>query len=219
MRLVLFGPPGAGKGTQSLLLKDRFGLDIISTGNLIRTAIAEETALGNVAKELVHAGQLVPDELVRDLANESMADHMFDRFILDGYPRTTTQATWLQDFLHAYKSPLEAVISLKVSDQVIVDRLSNRRINRVTGESYHLIYHPPPADLDPDLIIRRKDDAPESVLARLETYRRETQPVEEYFRSEGVLVEVSGEGHVDEIFERVLASVERFAELELVSAV
>ena len=216
MRLVLFGPPGAGKGTQSLLLKERFGLAIISTGNLIRTAIQDETPLGHLAKEYVHSGGLVPDELVRDLANESMADNKFNRFILDGYPRTVTQATWLQDFLHAYKAPLEAVVSLKVSDEVVVDRLSNRRINRITGESYHLKYHPPPADLDPEMIVQREDDAPDAVLARLATYRRETQPVEEYFRSAGCLVEVSGEGDVSEIFERILSSVERFAELELV---
>ncbi len=216
MRLVLFGPPGAGKGTQSLLLKERFGLDIISTGNLIRTAIQNDTSLGRMAEEYVHAGNLVPDELVRDLANESMADRKFDRFILDGYPRTVTQANWLQDFLHAYKAPLEAVVSLKVSDEVIVDRLSNRRINKITGESYHLTYHPPPADLDPELIIQRRDDAPDSILARLETYRRETHPVEEFFRSAGCLVEISGEGNVSDIFESILSSVERFAELELV---
>jgi adenylate kinase len=119
------------------------------------------------------------------------------------------------EFLDAYKSPLEAVISLKVSDDVIVDRLSNRRINKVTGESYHLTYHPPPPDVDPKLIIQRKDDAPESVLARLETYRRETHPAEMFFRQAGLLVGINGEGGVDDIFERVLGSVERFSELQV----
>jgi adenylate kinase len=215
MRLVLFGPPGAGKGTQSLLLKQRFGLDVISTGNLIRAAIREGSPLGKKVEAHVNAGGLVPDDLVRDLANESMAQHKFDRFILDGYPRTTRQAVWLMEFLDAYKSPLEAVISLKVSDDVIVDRLSNRRINKVTGESYHLTYHPPPPDVDPKLIIQRKDDAPESVLARLETYRRETHPAEMFFRQAGLLVGINGEGGVDDIFERVLGSVERFSELQV----
>ena len=215
MRLVLFGPPGAGKGTQSLLLKEHFGLDVISTGNLIRTAIRNGTPLGKKVEEHVHAGGLVPDELVRDLANEAMAAHKFDRFILDGYPRTSRQARWLTAFLDAYKSPLQAVISLKVSDDAIVDRLSNRRINKLTGESYHLTYHPPPSDIDPELIVQRKDDAPESVKARLETYRRETHPVEAYFRDAGLLLEIEGEGTVNDIFSRIMASVERFAELQL----
>lgn len=215
MRLVLFGPPGAGKGTQSLLLKERFGLDVISTGNLIRSAIREGTSLGRKVEEHVHAGGLVPDDLVRDLANEAMAQHKFDRFILDGYPRTTRQAVWLMEFLNAYKSPLEAVISLKVSDDVIIDRLSNRRINKETGESYHLTYHPPPPEVDPALIVQRQDDAPESVKARLETYRRETHPVEMFFRQAGLLAEINGEGGVSDIFARVLGSVERFSELQL----
>jgi len=215
MRLVLFGPPGAGKGTQSLLLKERFGLDVISTGNLIRSAINAGTPLGRKVEEHVHAGGLVPDDLVRDLANEAMARHKFDRFILDGYPRTTRQAVWLMEFLSAYKSPLGAVISLKVSDDVIIDRLSNRRINRETGESYHLTYHPPPADVDPSLIVQRKDDAPESVKARLETYRRETHPVEMFFRQAGLLSEIDGEGGVEDIFSRVLESVEHLRELQL----
>ena len=215
MRLVLFGPPGAGKGTQSLLLRERFGLDVISTGNLIREAIHEGTPLGLEVEAHVNAGHLVPDELVRDLANESMAAHKFDRFILDGYPRTPRQARWLTEFLDAYKAPLEAVISLNVSDAAIVDRLSNRRINRLTGESYHLTYHPPPADVDPDLIVQRKDDAPDSVKARLETYHRETHPVEAYFCEKGLLVEIDGEGTVRDIFERITSSVERFSSLQV----
>lgn len=214
MRLALFGPPGAGKGTQSLLLKDRFGLDVISTGNLIRQAIRTGTPLGRQVEAHVNAGGLVPDELVRDLANESIVAHTFDRFILDGYPRTTRQARWLTEFLDAYKAPLEAVIFLKVSDQAIVERLSNRRINRKTGESYHLILHPPPADLDPSLIVQRADDAPASVLSRLETYRRETQPVEAYFRDAGILVEINGEGTVQDIQSRIVQHIEELAELQ-----
>ena len=216
MRLALFGPPGAGKGTQSMLLKKRFGLDVISTGNLIREAIQEGTDVGRSVEKYVNAGDLVPDQLVRDLANQAMAEHKFDRFILDGYPRTTTQAKWLREFLDAYKAPIEAVISLKVSAEAVVDRLSNRRINKDTGESYHMIYHPPPPDLDPALIVQRSDDTPQAIQARIEVYRRETQPVEEFFRSEGILIEISGEGKVSDVFNRILSSVEHIAELELV---
>ena len=215
MRIALFGPPGAGKGTQSLLLKERFGLDIISTGNLIRTAIREGSEMGKKVEACVNAGQLASDEMVRDLANRSMAEHGFDLFILDGYPRTTTQARWLIEFLDAYKSPMEAVVSLQVSDEVIIDRLSKRRINKVTGESYHLEYHPPPADLDPTLIVQRKDDTPESILARLETYRRDTHPVEEFFRQAGLLFEIDGAGEVSAIFKRILGSVHHMADLQV----
>ncbi|MDA0874754.1 MAG: adenylate kinase [Bacteroidetes bacterium] len=214
MRLALFGPPGAGKGTQSLLLKEQFGLDVISTGNLIRTAIRNGTPLGRQVEAHVHAGGLVPDELVRDLANEAIAAHAFDNFILDGYPRTTRQARWLTSFLEAYKAPLEAVIFLKVSDEAIVERLSNRRIHQQTGESYHLILHPPPAHVDPRLIVQRADDAPESVLSRLETYRKETQPVEAYFREAGLLLEIEGEGTVQDIYARIGTHIEQLAELQ-----
>jgi len=214
MRLALFGPPGAGKGTQSLLLRAQFGLDVISTGNLTRRAISEGSSLGRKVEEHVHAGGLVPDDLVRDLANEAITALMYDRFILDGYPRTTRQAVWLMEFLRAYKAPLDAVISLKVSDEVIIDRLSNRRINRETGESYHLTYHPPPSNVDPSLIVQRKDDAPESVKARLETYRRETHPVEMFFRQAGLLVEIDGEGGVHDVCNRLIDNVERLGTLQ-----
>ena len=209
MRLALFGPPGAGKGTQSLLLNQRFGLNVISTGNLIRKAISEGTSLGRKVESHVHAGGLVPDDLVRDLANEAITEQHFDRFILDGYPRTTRQAVWLMEFLSAAKSPLDAVISLKVSDEVIIDRLSNRRINSETGESYHVTHHPPPPEVDSRLIVQRKDDAPESVKARLATYRCETQPVEMFFRQAGLLVEIDGEGSVPDISGSLIGSVDR----------
>jgi adenylate kinase len=214
MRLALFGPPGAGKGTQSLLLKERFGLDVISTGNMIRDAIRRKTPLGQQVEAHVHAGGLVPDDLVRDLANESIAAHTFDRFILDGYPRTTRQARWLTEFLDAYKAPLDAVIFLKVSDAAIVDRLSNRRINQQTGESYHMTLHPPPRDIDPALIVQRADDAPASVLSRLATYRAETHPVEAYFREAGILLEIDGEGTVQDIQARIVQHIEELAELQ-----
>lgn len=211
MRIALFGPPGAGKGTQSKLLTNQFGLETISTGNLIREAMREENALGVQARKYVDAGELVPDVLVRDLANQAIAFRQFDRFILDGYPRTIQQATWLDEFLMAYKAPLHAVISLDVPDEVIMDRLSNRRINRETGESYHLKYHPPPRSLDSGLIIQRSDDKPDAVQARLIGYRRETKPVEDFFRRRNILVQISGEGDVESVFEGVLQSVEEFA--------
>lgn len=203
MRIALFGPPGAGKGTQASLLEKEYGLRSISTGNLIRGAIRNETTLGRIADAYVSAGDLVPDELVRDLANEAVADLGFRNFILDGYPRTLQQAAWLMSFLSAHAAPLVAVLSIDVPDEQIVERLSRRRIHAETGESYHLDLRPPPADIDPSLIVRRSDDEPDRIRRRLETYRRDTKPLETYFRDKGVLVEIPGTGSVDDVRLRI----------------
>ena len=204
MRLVLFGPPGAGKGTQATVLQAEFGLETISTGNLIRTAIRENTALGQKAASIVNRGGLVPDDVVRDLANEAIARLRFDRFILDGYPRTIQQAIWLESFLEAYKSPLTRVISLRVPDDRIVERLSARSVHRLTGASYHATTNPPPADVDPSDIVQRDDDRAESVLARLKTYHRETYPVAEWYAERGLLSEIDGVGTLPEVSDRIL---------------
>lgn len=204
MRLVLFGPPGAGKGTQAKMLKERFGLNIISTGNLIRTAIREETPLGLKAASTVHRGGLVPDEVVRDLANEAIAAIDFRKFILDGYPRTPQQAIWLDAFLSDAKAPLHAVISLHVPDERIVERLSGRRIHKITGESFSPGLNPPPVEMDPALIVQRTDDEPEAVLARLRTYHEETWPVAEWYSERGLLREVDGVGPLSAVTERIL---------------
>ncbi|NNF03753.1 MAG: adenylate kinase [Rhodothermales bacterium] len=207
MRIALFGPPGAGKGTQASLLEQEFGLKSISTGNLIRGAIRNETQLGRIAESYVSSGDLVPDELVRDLANEAIADLDFRNFILDGYPRTLQQAEWLTSFLTAHAAALHAVLSIDVPDDQIVQRLSRRRIHADTSESYHLDFRPPPPDVDPSKIIRRTDDEPDRVRRRLETYRRDTKPLEEYFRKQGLLVEIPGTGTVDEVRQRISSAL------------
>lgn len=205
MRLVLFGPPGAGKGTQAKMLQERFGLNIISTGNLIRTAIREESPLGMKAASTVHRGGLVPDDVVRDLANEAIAAIRFQHFILDGYPRTRQQAEWLDSFLEKAHAPLHAVISLRVPDERIVERLSGRRINKITGESFSPELNPPPAEMDPNLIVQRTDDEPTAVLERLRTYHEETWPVSDWYAKRGLLREVDGVGSLSEVFERIVS--------------
>lgn len=189
-------------------MEERLGYTQISTGDLLRTAMSEETPLGKKAKSYVDAGELVPDDLVRDLAEKAIAEESHDDFVLDGYPRTLQQAEWLTEFLEARSAPLDAVISLQVPDDVLVRRLSRRRVHEETGETYHLDHDPPPADVDPDLIIQRSDDEPETVRNRLEVYREETEPLASYFEARGSLVRVDGVGDIDDVYNRIVDVLE-----------
>jgi len=209
MRIVLFGPPGAGKGTQARLLEERHDLKQIATGDIIREAMKKETPVGKEAKSYVENGELVPDSVVRKLAEQAIADRGFDDFVLDGYPRTTQQAEWLTEFLAENDVPLHAVPSLHVPDDVIVDRLSKRRVHRETGETYHLDHNPPPADVDDAQIVQRDDDKPETIRNRLSVYREETQPLEDYYRKRDLLVVVNGVGDIEEIYQRIVDALEQ----------
>lgn len=204
MRLIIFGPPGAGKGTQAGLLEERRGITQISTGDILREAMSKETPLGKKAKSYVEAGELVPDELVRKLAEQAVADEGYDDFVLDGYPRTRQQAEWLTEFLEKHQTPLDAVLRMNVSDEVIVRRLSRRRVHEETGETYHLDHDPPPDDVDSDLVVQRSDDKPETVRNRLDVYREETAPLVSYYEKRGVLVSVDGVGDIEEVFQRIV---------------
>lgn len=203
MRIALFGPPGAGKGTQAQRLVERHGLSHISTGEIIRAAIKADSPLGREVKAYANAGKLAPDAIVRKLAEQAIADAGYDAFILDGYPRTVQQAQWLSEFLEEHGAELDAFISLVVPDDVIVDRLSKRRTHKETGENYHLEFNPPPSDVDPEMIIQRPDDRPEAIRRRLQVYKKETQPVEDYYRRRSTLVEVDGVGAFAEVEERI----------------
>jgi adenylate kinase len=208
MRLIIFGPPGAGKGTQAGLLEDRRGLVQISTGDIIRTAMKNETPVGKEAKAYVEKGELVPDEVVRKLAENAVADEDYDDFVLDGYPRTLQQAEWLTAFMEEHDIALDAVLSLEVPDDVIVRRLSRRRVHQETGETYHLDHDPPPDDVDPEKIVQRDDDQPDTIRNRLEVYRDETQPLEEYYDDSGVLVTIDGEGDIETVYDRLSTALD-----------
>lgn len=211
MRLIIFGPPGAGKGTQAKLLEERRGLTKISTGDIIRTAIKEETSVGNEVKSYVDQGELVPDQVVRKLAEQAIANKGFDDFTLDGYPRTLQQAQWLTAFLDEHDAPLNAVVSMRVPDDVIVNRLSKRRVHKETGENYHLDLKPPPDDVDPEMIVQRPDDTPETILNRLKVYRKETAPLETYYRKRNLFVVVDGVGDFDEVYQRIENALDEVA--------
>ena len=204
MRLIIFGPPGAGKGTQAGLLEDRRGITQISTGDIFREAMSKETPLGKKAKSYVEAGELVPDELVRKLAEQAIADEGYDDFVLDGYPRTRQQAEWLTEFFEEHQTPLDLVLSMEVPDEVIVRRLSRRRVHEETGETYHLDHDPPPDGVDPELVVQRSDDKPETIRNRLSVYRDETAPLASYYEERGVLVSVDAVGDIEEVYQRIV---------------
>lgn len=214
MRLALFGAPGVGKGTQAKLLVQRLGLTHISTGDLIRAAIRLDTSVGKQARSYVRGGQLVPGPIVRKLAEDTLAGVDNDYFILDGYPRTTEQAEWLTEYLDKHQAPLEAVLSVEVSDERIVSRLSKRRMNKETGEIYHLDFHPPPPEIKPEMLRQRKDDRPEAIQKRLDVYHDQTKPLEAYFAGKGLLHVIDGVGSIEVVYARIVsvlvASVEAF---------
>jgi len=207
MKLVLFGPPGVGKGSQARFLSKREGLTHISTGVLLRRAIRGGTEVGEQAKAYVESGKLVPGPLVRVLAEDAMTMVGLDRFVLDGYPRTIEQAEWLDSFLIEAGTQLDTVLSLACSDEVIIDRLSKRRVNKETGENYHLDFKPPPSDVCPNVIIQRKDDMPDAIKHRLEIYDEETHPVQDWYRQRGMLKDIDGDGSFEEVYERIRTAI------------
>lgn len=214
MRLALFGPPGVGKGTQAKLVVQRLGLTHISTGDLIRAAIKQDTSVGKQARTYVRSGQLVPGPIVRKLAEDTLAGVDNDYFILDGYPRTIEQADWLIEYLDKHSVPLEAVVCIDVPDERIIARLSKRRMNKKTGEIYHLDFHPPPPEVTSDMLLQRKDDRPEAIQKRLDVYHNQTKPLEDYFEKLGLLHMVDGLGTIEVVYARIVsvlvANVEAF---------
>ncbi len=202
MNLVLLGAPGAGKGTQAQKLTAEFGFAHISTGDLLRSAIAAGTPLGLEAKEYVTSGQLVPDELVLSLLKERLAsDDVEAGFILDGYPRNTAQAVTLDSVLSEMGKSLDAALLVSVDAAVIIDRLSRRRSCKECGFTGN-----DTMDACPRCggeMYRRDDDDPAAIQTRLDTYASKTAPLVEYFKGQDKLVEVDGEGDADDIYVNV----------------
>ncbi len=211
MRIALFGAPGVGKGSQAALLNKNQGLAHISTGVMLRTAIRKGTPVGLEARQYMEASQLVPGVIVRVLAEKAITDQNFDQFVLDGYPRTIEQALWLTEFLTEKHARLHCVVNLIVSDELIVRRLSQRRVNIDTGENYHLKFKPPPENVDPKLIIQRDDDKPEAIQKRLDVYREETHPLVDFYQKRNLMIEVDGQGSFEDIHARIIEAVYSFA--------
>ncbi len=185
MRIILLGAPGAGKGTQAQFLSRHFNIPQISTGDMLRAAIADGSELGQQAKRYMDAGQLVPDEVIVGLVKERIREADCENgFLLDGFPRTVAQA----DALKAASVDIDAVIEIDVPDEVIVERLSGRRVHPASGRTYHIKYNPPRQegvdDETGEPLIQRDDDKPETIRKRLAVYHEQTAPLVDYYRAE-----------------------------------
>ena len=199
MNLVLFGAPGAGKGTQAKFIIDKYGIPQISTGDILRAAIANQTKLGLEAKSFMDAGKLVPDEVVNGLVAERLAQPDCEKgFLMDGFPRTVVQAKTLDEILAKLGKKIEKVIALNVPDSDIIERITGRRTSKLTGKIYHIKFNPPVDEKEEDLV-QRADDTEEVVVKRLETYHSQTAPVLDYYKEQNKVTEIDGTRSLDEI--------------------
>lgn len=205
MNLILLGAPGAGKGTQAAILAKELNIPAVSTGNILRAAVASGSELGRQAKACMDSGALVPDDIIIRIIRDRLAEpDCANGYILDGVPRTIGQAEALEDAGIAF----DHVVSMEISDETILSRMSGRRVCPKCGASYHVVAVPPKAEGICDecgaALITRKDDAPETVQARLAVYHKETEPLKEFYRSRGVLYPVEDQGSVEATSEAIL---------------
>lgn len=192
MNIALFGPPGAGKGTQAKELIEKYNIPQISTGDILRNAISQGTKLGLEAKSYMDKGNLVPDEVVNGLVKERLQQEDCQKgFILDGYPRTTKQAEKLDEILSDLGKKIDKVLALDVPNEDIIERITGRRTSKKTGKIYHIKFNPPTDEKMEDLV-QREDDTEEVVKKRLENYELQTAPVLDYYKAQGKVVIVDG---------------------------
>ena len=214
MKIILLGPPGAGKGTQAEIICKNFSIPHISTGDMLREAIANKTSIGIQAKEIMDAGNLVPDNVIISLVKERIEnDDCKNGYLFDGFPRTIPQA----DALENQEIFMDIVLELTIEDKLIINRMSGRRIHQPTGRSYHLEFNPPKEDGIDDFtgerLIQREDDKPETVKNRLEVYREQTNPLIVYYRSKSVqtdlkYLEIDGSRAMDEVSSQIKTALE-----------
>lgn len=216
IRIVLMGPPGCGKGTQGKKLTERYGTPQLATGDMLRAAVHDGTPVGFEAKGYMEAGRLVPDEVIIGIMRERMAKgDCAGGYILDGFPRTIAQAEALGHLVDESGEKLLGAINLDVPDEEVVRRIAGRRQCRKCGENYHVMFKKPAKEGVCDLcggeLYQRADDNEETVRQRLETYKKQTEPLLSYYEGLGLLMNVSGMGGIDDIFERICSLIDRRA--------
>jgi adenylate kinase len=215
MRLVLVGPPGAGKGTQAQFISAHLSVPKISTGDIFRANVSQGTPLGKQAKEYMDAGDLVPDEVTIAMVRDRLAEEdARTGFLLDGFPRNVPQARTLDDLLLEAGTPLDVVLELVVDDDEVVRRLSGRRTCRNCGHIWHLDFDPPTEESTCDIcggeLFQRDDDRPETIRHRLEVYYEQTAQLVGYYAEEGILVGIDAMGPVDDVTDRAIAALRSY---------
>ena len=211
MRLVIFGPQGAGKGTQSERISEKYGIPGIATGEIFRAALMGKTALGLKVSEYVDSGKLVPDELTIEVVSERLhADDCKDGFLLDGFPRSLKQAEALDAILEKQGKALDAALVIEVPEEVSLRRLLGRRACEDCGKNYH-IDNPPMVNWTCDRcggkVVERADDHEETIRKRLSLYHSQTEPLKKYYEAKGILRTVDGLGTPDDVFQRITSSI------------
>lgn len=214
MRLVLLGPPGSGKGTQAKMLTEKYGVPQISTGDILRAAVAGGTPLGREAKTYMDRGALVPDDVVIGIVRDRLTKpDCQSGYLLDGFPRTVAQAEALTHMLKELGVPLPIVVSLDVTEEELIRRLAGRRTCQACGESFHLEFHPPRVkgicDKCGGNLVQREDDQEETIRRRLQVYREQTEPLIGYYQSQGLLKAIKGLGETGEVFARISRVLEK----------
>ncbi len=208
MNIILFGPPGSGKGTQAQFIVERYGIPQISTGDMLRSAVKAGSPLGKLAKEVMDAGGLVSDEIVLGLVKErvSLSD-CEPGFILDGFPRTIPQADALRELLFSVNKKIDFVVSLEVDSRDLIERLSGRRSCSSCGKGYHTVFDKPASegvcDICHSALIQRDDDKEQTVVNRLDVYEKQTSALKKYFSDMGVLFSIPGTGTIDMIQQQI----------------
>jgi len=209
MRLVLLGPPGSGKGTQAKMVSEKMGIPQVSTGDILREAVARGTELGRKARSYMDAGQLVPDDVMLGLMEKRIGEADCARgYILDGFPRTLAQALGLDEILSRRGEAIDLAILIEVGDDTVVKRLTRRRVCPACHALYNLDTDPPKDDNRCDRcgveLVLRSDDEETTVRTRLNVYRNDTLPLADYYDSKGILRKVDGEGTIDDVFSSIM---------------
>ncbi|MFM0780048.1 adenylate kinase [Streptococcus suis] len=205
MNLLIMGLPGAGKGTQAAKIVEKFNVAHISTGDMFRAAMANQTEMGILAKSYIDKGDLVPDEVTNGIVKERLVqDDIKEKgFLLDGYPRTIEQVHALDENLADLGIELQGVINIEIDPSKLVERLSGRIIHKETGETFHKVFNPPVGDYKEEDFYQREDDKPESVKRRLEVNIAQGQPIIDHYRAKGLVHDIEGDQDIDLVFQAI----------------